>query len=158
MAKLPGDLRQMIDKLCQKGDQFAQIDQHDDALDQYEAAWQLLPDPKEQWPAATWIMMTVGDIYFEKRDFVSAAQTLREALQMPDGESNAYILLRLGQSLFELGHLDDAANAFERAFREQGIELFTDEDPKYLEFVRTHLGIQQQTTNSSNRFRKPLEP
>jgi len=48
MPKLPGDLCQMIDQLCQKGDQFAQIDQHDDALDQYEAAWELLPEPKSR--------------------------------------------------------------------------------------------------------------
>ena len=76
MPKLPNDLREMIDRLCQKGDQFAQIDQHDDALDQYEAAWELLPNPKTEWPAATWILMAVGDVYFEKRDFVAASQTL----------------------------------------------------------------------------------
>lgn len=142
MSKLPGELRQMIDQLCQKGDQFAQIDQFDDALDQYEAAWQLLPEPKNQWPAASWILMAAGDVYFEMRDFVAASETLRDSLEMPGGESNPFLLLRLGQSLFELGNLDAAAEALEAVYRGRGTELFLDEDPKYLNFLKTQLGIR----------------
>ena len=140
MPKLPDELRQMIDKLCQKGDQFAQIDQLDDALDQFEAAWELLPNPRNQWPAATWILMAAGDVHFERRDFVAACETLEQALEMPDGESNPFIWLRLGQSLFEVGDLNAAADALEAAFRMNGDELFADEDPKYLQFLKTHLG------------------
>ena len=157
MSKLPNDLRQLIDNLCQKGDQFAQIDQQDDALDQYEAAWELLPNPKNQWPAATWILMAAGDVYFEKRDFVAAIDALRESLECPDGEMNSFIRLRLGQCLFELGDLNEAANALEVVFRNNGEELFADEDPKYLNFVKTQIGIMKvQTTTQSSRFNKPL--
>ena len=157
MTKLPNDVRQIIDRLCQKGDQFAQIDQHDDALDQYEAAWELLPNPKNQWPAATWILMAVGDVYFEKRDFVSAIRTLRESLECPDGNANSFILLRLGQCLFETGDLNAAANTLEFVFRENGEELFIDEDPKYLNFVKTQIGIMKvQSTGTTSRFNKPL--
>ena len=158
MSKLPPDVRTMIDKLCQKGDQFAQIDQHDDALDQFEAAWELLPNPKNQWPAATWILMAAGDVYFEKHDYRTASETLRESLDCPDGDSNPFILLRLGQSLFEIGDLDGAADALEAAFRKDGDELFADEDPKYLNFVKTQIGIMSVRSNSpSSRFNKPLQ-
>ena len=111
MSKLPSDVCMLIDNLCQKGDQFAQVDQHDDALDQYEAAWQLLPEPKHQWPAATWILMAVGDVYFEMRQYSAASDALREAVDCPEGETNPFILLRLGQSLFEIGELDPAQTA-----------------------------------------------
>lgn len=157
MPKLPDDVRQMIDKLCQKGDQFVQIDQLDDALDQYEAAWELLPNPKNQWPAATWILMAVGDVYFERREFAAAADALREALDLPDGETNPFIWLRMGQSLFEIGDLNGAANALETAFRMTGEELFADEEAKYLDFVKTQLGIRRiQSAPSKSRFNKPL--
>lgn len=157
MAKLPSDIRQMIDQLCQKGDQFAQVDQHDDALDQYEAAWALLPEPKTQWPAATWILMAAGDVYFEKRDFEAASRTLEESLNFPDGETNAFILLRLGQSLFELGDLNGAANALEAALGQQGEVIFADEDPKYLSFLKTQAGVKSlRGTATSGRFSKPL--
>lgn len=158
MTKLPNDLRQMIDSLCQKGDQFAQIDQLDDALDQYEAAWDLLPAPKTQWPAATWILMAVGDVYFEMRNFVAAVDALRQSQECPDGDSNPFIHLRLGQSLFEAGDLHAAAGPLETAFRQQGEELFADEDPKYLSFLRTHLRIDAVRSGAnSKRFNKPLQ-
>ncbi len=158
MPKLPDDLRVMIDRLCQKGDQFAQIDQPDDALDQYEAAWELLPNPKNQWPAATWILMAAGDVYFERRDYVAASDTLREALEYPDGEGNPFIWLRLGQSRFEIGDLNGAADALEAAFRRSGDELFADEDPKYFNFLKTQLGLMQvKSTPKSTRFQKPLQ-
>lgn len=158
MSKIPADIRQMIDALCQKGDRFAQIDQFDDALDQYEAAWELLPEPKNQWPAATWVLMAAGDVYYEKRDFVAAANTLREAADGPDGESNPFIWLRLGQSLFELADLNQAADALEMAFKLEGEPFFADEDPKYLQFLKTQLGIAQvRSTSRSSRFNKPLQ-
>ena len=158
MPKLPDDLRVMIDRFCQKGDQFAQIDQSDDALDQYEAAWELLPNPKNQWPAATWILMAAGDVYFERRDYVAASDTLREALGYPDGEGNPFIWLRLGQSRVEIGVLNGAADALEAAFRISGDELFADEDPKYFSFLKTQLGVIQVKTNpKSTRFNKPLQ-
>ena len=158
MPKLPDDLRVMIDKLCQKGDQFAQIDQLDDALDQYEAAWDLLPNPKNQWPAATWILMTAGDVYFERRDFVAASKALRDAIDFPDGDGNEFIWLRLGQSLFEIGDLNAAANALENAFRMSGEELFADEEPKYLDFLKTQLGVMRvKSAPPASRFNKPLQ-
>ena len=157
MPKLPDDISQMVDKLCQKGDQFAQIDQIDDALDQYEAAWQLLPNPRNQWPAATWILMAAGDAYFEKREFTAASETLELALDHPDGETCAFIWLRLGQSQFELGHLDAAADGLEAAFRLEGDSIFADEDPKYLQFVKTQIGVMNiKSKSASNRFNKPL--
>lgn len=157
MSKLDSDLRKMIDTLCQKGDRFAQIDQFDDALDEYESAWSLLPEPKHQWPAATWILMAAGDVYFEKRDYVAAADALREAVDCPEGDTNPFILLRLGQSLFESGELTYAAEAFEAAYKLAGEELFLDEDPKYLQYVQTELGIGQiRAGGSSGRFRKRL--
>jgi tetratricopeptide (TPR) repeat protein len=157
MPKLPSDLRQMIDTLCQKGDQFAQIDQWDDALDQYEAAWDLLPNPKNQWPAATWILMAAGDVHYERQDFPAAIETLREAICLPDGETNPFIWLRLGQSCFETGDLNSAADCLEKAFRMSGEELFADEDPKYANFLKTQLGIRDaQATPANRRFNKPL--
>lgn len=148
----------MIDQLCQKGDKFAQIDQLDDALDQYEAAWELLPDPKNQWPAATWILMAAGDIYFGHRHFVAARNALREAIESPGGEDNEFLWLRLGQSLFELDDLNGAADALEMALQLNGEDLFADEDPKYLNFIKTQQGhLKSQSQPKSTRFNKPLQ-
>jgi len=156
MEKLPKELSQLIDGLCQKGDRFAGIEQYDDALEKYGDAWDLLPSPKEQWPAATWILMSAGDAHFRMREYQTAAELLFDALDCPDGEGNPFLLLRLGQCMLESGQLDEAANALEEAFRLGGESLFEDEDPKYLGFVKTQSRVTPIRRSSGGRFNHPL--
>ncbi len=156
MNNLPQDIAQLVDKLCREGDRFAGIDQFDDAIEKYQAAWDLLPAPQQQWPAATWILLSVGDAYFWLKDFHDGATFLLEALDCPNGDSNPYLLLRLGQCLLESGRLDEAANALEEAFRLGGNELFDGEDPKYLHFVQTQLRIMN-IKQPTGRFNRPLK-
>jgi tetratricopeptide (TPR) repeat protein len=158
MEQLPKELSDMIDGLCRQGDQFAGMEQYDDAIDKYGRAWDLLPEPRSQWPAATWILMSAGDAHFRMKEFDEAADLLADALDYPDGDSNPFLALRLGQCLLELGHLDGAANALEGALRLGGEELFADEDPKYLGFLKTQLKIEmpKPPKPQSGRFNHPL--
>ncbi len=156
MDKLPKEIALLVDNLCREGDRFAEIDQFDDAIEKYQSAWDLLPVPQCQWSTATWILVSVGDAYFGLKEYDTAAEILLDAFDYPDGESNPYLYLRLGQSLLETGQLDDAANALEEAFRRGGEALFEDEDPKYLVFVKTQLKIMN-VTPTSGRFNRPLE-
>ena len=154
MEKLPKELTQLIDGLCRKGDQFAGMDQYDDAIEKYSEAWNLLPEPRDQWPAATWILISVGDAHFRLNEFAEGADILLDALHFPDGEDNPFLLLRLGQCLLELGRLDEAADALEEAYRRGGDELFADEDPKYLGFFKTQKKITPP--GRTGRFNHPL--
>ncbi len=156
MDTLPKELSELIDGLCRKGDQFAGMEQYDDAIQKYGEAWDLLPDPKDQWPAATWILMSAGDAHFRLHEYADSANLLWDAIDYPDGDANPFLYLRLGQSLLELGQLSDAADALEEAFRLGGEELFEGEDPKYLGFVRTQLKITPAKP-TSGRFNHPLK-
>ena len=155
MNKLPKDIAQLVDDLCRQADRFAGIDQFDDAIEKYQAAWDLLPTPQNQWPSATWILLSVGDAYFGLKEYATAAGILLDAIDYPDGDANPFLYLRLGQCLLETGQLDDAANALEEAFRRGGESLFEDEDPKYLNFVKTQLKIMN-VASPTGRFNRPL--
>ena len=155
MNNLPKDIAQLVNNLCREGDRFAGIDQFLDAIDKYQAAWSLLPAPPQQWPAATWILLSIGDAYYWQADFHSGARFLLEAATCPEGDSNPYLCLRLGQCLFEVGRLDEAANALEAALRGGGHELFEGEDTKYLQFVKTQQCIMS-ITPTARRFNRPL--
>jgi tetratricopeptide (TPR) repeat protein len=158
MDKLPKDLARIVDDLCRKGDQFAGMDQYDDAIEQYTAAWDLLPAPKEQWLAATWILLSAGDVYFRNQEYAAGAEALVDAFDFPNGEGNPFLLLRLGQCLFELGELNDAADALEEAFRLGGEAVFEDEDAKYFGFVKAQLKTMSvQSKMPGGRFHHPLE-
>jgi tetratricopeptide (TPR) repeat protein len=158
MDKLPKEISQIVDDLCRKGDHFAGMEQYDDALEKYGQAWDLLPEPRNQWPAATWILMSAGDAHFRMKEFDEGADLLWDAIEFPEGDSNPFLHLRLGQCLLELGQMNEAANVLEEAFRTGGEELFADEDPKYLGFVKTQLKIGPATppTAPRGRFNHPL--
>jgi tetratricopeptide (TPR) repeat protein len=141
MDQLPKDLSELVDGLCKRGDQFAEMEQYDDAIEKYGEAWDILPAPRSQWPAATWILVSAADAHFRLKEYDAGADLLLDALDYPNGDANPFLLLRLGQCLFELNQLDDAADALEEAFRLGGDSLFADEDPKYLSFVKTQLQI-----------------
>ena len=92
MEHLPKELSQMIDGLCRQGDQFAGMEQYDDAIEKYGQAWELLPAPREQWPAATWILISVADAYFRLKEFAEGAEVLRALPHADEPHRHAELL------------------------------------------------------------------
>ena len=139
MLELPDALYEQIKTLCEQGDILAEEEQYAEALDSYWAALDLLPEPKEQWEAATWILGSIGDADYLSGDFEAGKDNLAGAITCPDGLGNPFLHLRLGECEFELNHLDQAAEELTRAYRAAGAEIFEEEDPKYFAFLKTRL-------------------
>ena len=55
MTELDSHLHTRISRFCEIGDTLAEDGKYSDAVVSYQYAWNLLPDPKENWEAATWI-------------------------------------------------------------------------------------------------------
>lgn len=137
--ELDDSIHDKITELCELGDTQAEDGDDRSALQSYRQAWDLLPKPKEEWEAATWILAAIGDAHFrlaEYREMISALQT---AMKCPDGVGNPFLHLRLGEAHFEIGNRERAGDELTRAYMAAGRELFEDEDPKYLDFLRTIL-------------------
>lgn len=66
---------------------------------------------------------------------------LMTAMRSPEGEptGNPFLRLRLGQCMYELGESVEAANWLAGAYLLEGNELFSQDDPKYLEFIKSKL-------------------
>ncbi|HMF19790.1 MAG TPA: hypothetical protein VKE98_21475 [Gemmataceae bacterium] len=139
MAELNEDTGDRIQALCAEGDALAEKENFPAALKKYWAAWDLLPEPKVNWEAATWILGAIGDANFLASDFVAGRDNLSMAMQCPDAIGNPFLHLRLGQCQFELGNLERAAYELARAYMGEGSEIFADEDPRYLAFLKTRL-------------------
>jgi hypothetical protein len=99
-------------------------------------AYDVLPEPKIKWEAATWILAAIGDANFLGGDFVAGRDNLASAMHCPGAIGNPFLHLRLGQCQFELGLLDRAADELMRAYMGGGADVF-DEDLKYLRFLAT---------------------
>jgi len=106
------------------------------ALDEYQKALRLLPEPIEQWEASTWVLMAIGDCEFQLGDYQRAHYYLSRAMYCPGALGDPFIHLRLGQTQLELGNEERAKDELARAYMGGGKEIFADEDPKYYQFIK----------------------
>lgn len=124
-----------ITKLSKEGDALAERKQFAEALKKYNEALELVPVPKTDWEAATWLYAAIGDSYFFAKQFVNALNAFREAYKCPDGISNPFINLRIGECYFEMGDLENAEEYLLRAYMWEGAEIFKNENKRYIEFM-----------------------
>ncbi|WP_334043796.1 hypothetical protein [Burkholderia ambifaria] len=137
MAELDDVLYERIGALSEAGDALVEDGDYAGALEKYWQAFDLLPEPKTNWEAGTWLMAAIGDTNFHQADYEAGRDNLGHAMHFPDAIGNPFLHLRLGQCQFELGNLDRAADELMRAYMGGGPELFEDEDDKYLRFLAT---------------------
>jgi len=83
MAELPDKLHNELKKLCSEGDELAERRSFSEALEKSWAAWDLLPEPRTEREAATWILAAIGDANFLSADFVGGRDNLSAAMHCP---------------------------------------------------------------------------
>ena len=127
---------QKITHLCEQGDQAADDEQFETAKKKYLEAFDLIPEPKEDWEASTWVTVALGDVYYFTEQYEDALNYYFHAMRCPDGLGNPYVLLRLGECFFELGNLEQAQSHLLQAYMMEGDEIFEDEDPKYFNHIK----------------------
>lgn len=133
--ELPDATYRHIKDLCAEGDALANRHAFREAVEIYQEALQLVPEPKEEWQASTWILAAIGDALFLWGEYDYALRALQDAMICPGGLGNPFLHLRLGQAQFELGEHDRAADELMRAYMGAGEEIFSTENPKYRAFL-----------------------
>jgi tetratricopeptide (TPR) repeat protein len=121
-----------LDRLCEEGSAALKRGRYWEGIDRFQVAWELLPEPKEIWEAATWILAAIGDVYYLNSHFDKALEFFGKAVRCPGGLGNPFIHLRLGESAYELGNMTRADDELTRAYMGAGKDNFVAEDPKYL--------------------------
>ena len=126
-----------IAALCSEGDRLASAKCYEEAVAEYNKAWQLVPEPKNQWQASTWVLAAIADACFLSGYKTSARKALEFAMTCPEAIGNPFLHLRLGQVLLDLGNEAGAADELMRAYMGGGAEIFASEEPHYLAFLGT---------------------
>lgn len=135
--ELPEQLHERILSWCAKGDVLAEAGKRQEALAAFNEAWKLIPDPKNEWEAATWVLAAIGDTAYLDGDYVNARRALEYGMNCPGAIGNPFMHLRLGQLLFEVNELERAADELMRAYMGAGPKIFGAEDRKYLTFLKS---------------------
>jgi tetratricopeptide (TPR) repeat protein len=147
MAELADNVYGRIQALCKKGDALAKKGDYPAALQEYWAAWDLLPEAQTDWEAATWTLGAIGDANFLGGDYVAGRDNLSMAMHCPAAIGNPFLHLRLGQCQYELGDLDRAADELARSYMGAGADIFEDQDPApaaagwVVAFLSARLGV-----------------
>lgn len=123
MSTLSDEVYERIQALCAQGDRLAEAREYANALDLYWTAWDLLPEPKLDWEAATWLLGTIGDINFLNGDYSAGRDNLSLAMHCPNAVGNPFLHLRLGQCQFELHAFERTTDELMRAYMGAGLKF-----------------------------------
>ena len=94
--QLDESVHDSIKLFCEAGDRLAEAEHYEEAIVQYNNTWLLVPDPKNNWEASTWILAAIADAYFLSGFKISARETLEYAMTCPGALGNPFLHLRLG--------------------------------------------------------------
>ncbi len=128
-----------IKEICDEGDVLIEMGEHNDAFQNFSEALNLVPEPREKYFITASIMAGLGDAYFQSKNYDQCKEVLSDAMHCTGAIGSPFLHLRLGQSQFELGDTDRAADELTRAYMGAGKEIFDDEDPKYFTFLQTKI-------------------
>lgn len=132
---LPKALYKQIITLCDRGNVLAGQAKYVEARKVFSDALRLVPEPKIDWEATTWIISSLGDAWFQDQNFDMARRAFEDAVRCPGGLGNTFIHLRLGEIFYELQDHKRAADELTRAYMAGGRDAFKDEDPKYFRLL-----------------------
>ena len=118
--ELPGDIHRKIVELSRQGDALADKGDYREAVEKFVEALELLPEPRTEWEAATWLLGTISDVSFQFGAYEHAARAMADAMHCPGAIGNPFLHLRLGQCRFELGDTKRAADKLTRAYAIEG--------------------------------------
>lgn len=134
--ELSNELYNQIVSELEQGDQYAETEQHNEAIKKYETVLNLVPFQKENWEVSLHIYTAMADSYFNLGNYQQASNNYEQALKCPDGLDNGYVWLGLGEAFYELENMNKAKDALISAYMLEGEEIFEEEDGKYFFLIQ----------------------
>lgn len=138
-------LQAKLDELAQQGNQYYDNENNKEkALEVWKKALELIPEPKNIYSQTVWFLGSIGDIYFSDKNYEQAFKFFEDAKNNISGQGNdnPFILLRLGESAYELDKKELAVENLLSAYMLEGKEIFNEEDKKYFEFLKLNVDLK----------------
>lgn len=145
-----------IDNLAKKAEIYLNNGDSLEAISKYNEIIDLLPEPKENWEAYEWAIVSIADTYFVAKNYEKAYFYFSKVIS---DESNPFVFLRFGQTNYYLKNNKDAVKYLGEAYDICGEDIFNDEDKIFLEIARKDKPTKKSSLDIpfDNMFRLPLE-
>jgi tetratricopeptide (TPR) repeat protein len=139
-VELPEEIQDQMDHLTEQGEEAMEQGLFEEALDLYNQALSILPEPREVWEAYVWLKAAMGDACFLMDRFDDSLDHFYEAYTAAGPENvNPFIVYRLGQTYRHLQDEDNAVEFLLKAFMLEGESAFEDEED--LIFLRNRIQL-----------------
>lgn len=138
MKILDHQVQRQVDDLTEQGNSFSTEGHYLDAARCYCQALALFPDSLERRPEIVHLLTSIGDSLFHIGRYKKAIEALSDAIRC-GGLGDSLIHLRLGQSQYEIGNQDKAADELTRAYMAEGEIIFEKEPAHYFDFLKTKI-------------------
>ncbi len=158
MEELSDDLYDGIIVELEAGDDLSERLLFKAALSHYQRGLDKVPNPQTDWEVSLHLYTALGDCYQNLGEFELANDSYNSALQCPDGLSNGYVWLGLGQSYYRLNNMEKAKDALMSAFTLEGHEIFEEEDEVYYDLIKTDAERPIDSDEEANRSNKDDRP
>jgi tetratricopeptide (TPR) repeat protein len=122
--ELPEIVYEQVENLSSEGNDLFDDEKYEAALLKWTQALDLLPEPRSDWDAYTWLTTSIGDAHYHLDDFEAAKQFLFNALNQSVGQGNPFVHYRLGQCEARLENKQDAINHLLKAYMLDGQDVF----------------------------------
>ena len=142
--ELTDEICEQIEELSEKGNEYFENENYKEAIKIWKQALLLIPNPQNVYSESQWLETSIGDAYFLTENYTEALEFFQSAKN--NLEENAYvnpfIMLRLGQTLFENQQKENAIEYLLRAYMSEGKEIFENDDEKYFNFLKSNVKLK----------------
>jgi tetratricopeptide (TPR) repeat protein len=139
-AELPEDIQSQMEALSEQGEEAMDQGRYEEALDCYNQALGILPEPRENWEAYVWLKAALGDACFLMERLDDGLDHFYEAYTSAGPQNvNPFIVYRLGQIYKRMDDEENAVDFLMRAWMLEGEDVFEDEEDLLYLRNRVHL-------------------
>ncbi len=139
-VELPEEAQEHMEALSDQGEEAISQGRYEEALDLYNQALSVLPEPREKWEAYVWLKAAMGDACFYMDRFDDGLDHFYEAYTTAGPQNmNPFIVYRIGQLYRRLGDEDNAIDFLMKAYMLEGEDIF--EDGNDLIYLRNRANI-----------------
>ena len=132
---LDPDIYEGIKEYSEKGETLFYDGRLSAALMEYNKAFDMIPEPKQQWEASVWLIAAIGDCHFWLKDYAASLECFRKLMVEYEEYGNPFTRLRYGECLYETGNEQLAKEHLLAAYSMEGEELCEECDKKYLSII-----------------------
>jgi len=132
LKDLEAELKEQVVILCEKAIEQADIERYEASNRTFGKILELLPEPKNEWKAYTWMQASVADNCYELKDYTVALALLDEVIELDEQyQENGFVRMRRGQCQCEVHGDESGVDELKLAHSLGGDEIFEEEYAKY---------------------------